>query len=111
MQPTYILLKWKINQEEIIAERCVNKNAPEKKCHGKCHLKEELKKVNTPAQSSEQAPETRVDFTKLISDLPSSNSFIVYQTQKVRTDINSIYLFTLKHPFLKDCFQPPENFI
>lgn len=110
-QPTFILLKWKINQEQIIAEQCVNKNEPEKKCHGKCQLSAELKKVNPPTQSSEPAPETRVDLTKLISDLPQVNFFFVFKIQKERMEVNSLYLSVLKEAFLNDCFQPPENFI
>jgi hypothetical protein len=110
-QPTFILLKWKINQEQIIAEQCVNKNEPEKKCHGKCQLNAELKKVNPSTQSSEPAPETRVDLTKLISDLPNANSFFVFKIQKVEPEFNSVYLAVLHKAFLKDCFQPPENFI
>jgi hypothetical protein len=62
-QPTFVLVKWKINQKQIIAEQCINKDAPEKKCHGKCQLNAELKKVNKSLQSSEQAPENRVDVT------------------------------------------------
>lgn len=34
-----------LNQEEIIEAFCVNKDAPEMQCNGKCYLKKQLEKV------------------------------------------------------------------
>lgn len=37
-------ISWKINQEQITAEHCINKNRPELKCAGKCYLSKILNK-------------------------------------------------------------------
>ena len=33
---------YELNQDRITLEHCVNKNNPEMKCHGQCHLRKEL---------------------------------------------------------------------
>ena len=35
-------MEFKINQQRIEQEKCVNKNVPAKACHGKCHLRKQL---------------------------------------------------------------------
>ena len=39
------MIYWKVNQDKIIAEFCVNKSKPELKCGGCCHLKKQLDKT------------------------------------------------------------------
>lgn len=59
---------FKLNQEEIIAKYCVNKDRPEMHCNGQCHLNKELKKVKTPVadepseENSENLPEFEFNF-------------------------------------------------
>lgn len=36
---------FKANQEYITVKYCVNKDAPEKKCNGKCHMRKQLKQL------------------------------------------------------------------
>lgn len=47
--PSFVLFSYHINQAEIIEKYCVNKDKPVMKCHGKCHLKDQLKKTEEPA--------------------------------------------------------------
>lgn len=62
------LAYFKIYQDEIIAEHCVNKDKPELECNGHCHLKKELEKTdftNIDDQSdnrSEPLPQIELDF-------------------------------------------------
>lgn len=42
---TCLMIYWKVNQDKIIAEFCVNKSKPELKCGGCCHLKKQLDKT------------------------------------------------------------------
>lgn len=41
-----ILAHFKLNQDFIVQEFCINKSLPELECHGKCHLNKELKQTN-----------------------------------------------------------------
>lgn len=43
-QHALIIVHFKLNQNTIEKEFCVNKTKPELQCHGKCHLKKELEK-------------------------------------------------------------------
>ncbi|MCR4029781.1 MULTISPECIES: hypothetical protein [Flavobacterium] len=43
-QQALIIVHFKLNQQSIENEFCVNKAKPELQCHGKCHLKKELEK-------------------------------------------------------------------
>lgn len=42
LQDIGVFVEFKINQQRIEQEKCVNKNVPAKACHGKCHLKKVL---------------------------------------------------------------------
>lgn len=42
-----VFLNYQINKEYIIAKLCENKDKPELKCHGKCHLKKKLDQSDT----------------------------------------------------------------
>ena len=43
---TITFFAFKLNQDFIANELCINKEKPELNCHGKCHLNNELKKNN-----------------------------------------------------------------
>ena len=51
-QQGLILLHFKVNQEAIEKEFCVNKDKPKLECHGKCHLNLELQKTNKGLEST-----------------------------------------------------------
>ncbi len=44
-QQALIVVHFKLNQNAIEKEFCVNKAKPELQCHGKCHLKKELQET------------------------------------------------------------------
>ncbi|MBP4140539.1 hypothetical protein J3S90_01840 [Flavobacterium sp. P4023] len=46
-QQALVILRFKLNQDVIEKEFCENKNRPELNCHGKCHLKKELKQTES----------------------------------------------------------------
>lgn len=48
---TILWVNYELNKKAITEEFCVNKEKPELKCNGKCHLAEQLTKSNqTPAE-------------------------------------------------------------
>lgn len=69
------LVYFKINQDKIIAEFCINKDKPEMHCNGHCHLKNELERsqvVNDDDNSKNpqrRIPQIQFDF--LIAVFPN----------------------------------------
>ena len=49
---SFIFIDFKIHQESIAEEHCINKDKPEMNCDGKCYLKEQLSKVGPEEQHS-----------------------------------------------------------
>src|SRR5690554_6685366 len=56
-----IYIHYLANRTEIIALFCVNKDIPEMKCNGKCHLKDQLERQN----DQESAPPAEFSFKRL----------------------------------------------
>lgn len=53
----FIYITFKINQDYIAQELCINLDKPEVMCQGKCFLDDQLAKVNTtPANQDHQTP-------------------------------------------------------
>jgi len=51
---TLVWVNYELNIESITEEFCVNKEKPELKCNGKCHLAEQLEE-SSPVESNEPA--------------------------------------------------------
>ncbi|MBK1442560.1 hypothetical protein JHJ32_21350 [Parapedobacter sp. ISTM3] len=51
-QQAIIVMHFKLNQEAIEQEFCVNKSKPELHCHGTCHLKKQLQKTGNSDPAS-----------------------------------------------------------
>lgn len=51
LQQSIIILHFKLNQNYIEQNLCINKNRPELECHGKCQLEKELKNSGDDLQS------------------------------------------------------------
>ncbi len=47
---TYLCIDFAINQEDIAAEFCENKDEPVLQCNGKCHRAKMLQKVDNPSE-------------------------------------------------------------
>jgi hypothetical protein len=54
--PSYFFFTYQINKAQITKQFCVNKEEPELKCNGKCHLSKQLKK--TAQKSGNEEPGT-----------------------------------------------------
>ncbi|MFC2175489.1 hypothetical protein ACFLR1_00790 [Bacteroidota bacterium] len=100
-----ILLNYGINQSSIIANFCVNKEEPELKCNGKCHLKKQLKadtenKSETPATLSEL-----VSFVLTVEEIAAFN-FDFFMPETIA--FNSPYLAGNYSNTLQSIFHPPQ---
>ena len=90
-----------------IERLCENKDKPELKCNGKCHLK----KVSKTQNNEQRAPESIIDFKELllytnsISDYRFSNQ----KDNKQQLIIAYQNLYTFSNTY--DCFHPPKSII
>ncbi len=48
------MINYALNQKEITDLFCINKDKPEMKCNGQCHLMQELNKTDSPVDNPEQ---------------------------------------------------------
>lgn len=95
------------NYEEIVTEKCVNKDKPEMNCHGKCQLKK-LKKQIQPIQQDKPITNS----PSQIKDLP------VFIHQEAYKSILVEYILRVKNPnfqkhflisnYSASIFHPPD---
>ena len=64
-RPLVPYLDYYFNYDYITKVLCINKDKPEKRCNGKCHLAMELKKTNDDIPQSQQTPRAGLEQTKL----------------------------------------------
>lgn len=101
-QQALIIVNFKLNQKEIEKEFCINKDKPERQCHGKCHLKKELQKTDN----------TDLELTgiskKIDIILITNYDFTVSFPETILYDKVSIYKeFRLVEPYLEIFVPPP----
>lgn len=58
-----VFLLFKMNQDQIAKELCINRNKPELACDGKCYLKAQLSKQNDQQDNQEKTLEIRFNFS------------------------------------------------
>jgi len=102
-----IVTNYQINKEEITEAFCVNKDKPELKCNGKCHLKKQLKVTNS---------DPKIDNQKYV---PSFNlmlltAFNQIEYSKVSIDAdkldakNYVYFEHYEFIYINNSSPPPE---
>lgn len=101
-QHALIIVHFKLNQNTIEKEFCVNKTKPELQCHGKCHLKKELEKSDN----------TDLELTsigkKIDIYLNSNFEFEIPIVKNIKVTKAVIYReFELIEPYLEIFLPPP----
>lgn len=101
-----ILTWFKINQKEIAALFCINKNKPELACDGKCYLKYKLQKATEAENNTSTIPNNLVKQVQeefFICETSSNNSIL---------PTSQVYFHTYKnhysHQVLFSNFHPPK---
>jgi len=98
-----ILIHYQINKEYITNNFCENKNKPEAKCCGHCHLKKQLDKQDkneqAPNQNSKDKNEIQF-FSKMYT--------INYSSFEKNIALNANYLFAISDHQKISVFQPPK---
>ncbi|WP_026729678.1 hypothetical protein [Flavobacterium denitrificans] len=103
-RPAFPFLDYLINYHYITTELCENKNAPEKHCNGKCHLKKELAKTykNDTPSSNEKKSETAEIVVLFLVKIPvftfEKNTEAIL---KVNSDYKNFYSHIEPHTVLK----------
>lgn len=77
-----IITWFKINQKQITALFCVNKNKPDLKCDGKCYLKNSLKKTEESETTQSSTPTNNKNTSEeiLFFEKSTSNQFLSYHS-------------------------------
>ena len=105
----FVYITFKLNQERIASELCINLDEPELMCKGKCFLNDQLTKVNTPPKNEKgQVP---IKFEK--KDIP-----LYFKSEKSESISRSTFLdstemltcvdATSYEKHLKGVFHPPQ---
>ena len=102
-----ILTNYIIQYKFYVEVLCVNKNKPELKCNGKCHLAKELKTVDEEPVKPE-LPQKNKDKTE---DIFLIHDFSYLISSELTNNINSYSNYNppfLSFRFKENIFQPPE---
>lgn len=99
-----ILINFKINQAYIASVLCENKDKPEMKCNGKCHLNKQLKA--NEQQQQQLPPQVKLKEVVLYAE-EATESSCQSHTDSPGKQISFSDLFLLQG-FLHAIFQPPE---
>jgi hypothetical protein len=102
-----ILSNYLVQYKYYVEVLCENKNKPELKCNGKCHLAKELKTVEEDPEKPE-LPQRFIYKTEDIFLVDHSSNFI---SSELTYNINSYSNYNppfLGFCFKKKIFQPPE---
>lgn len=107
-----VVVSWKINQDYIIENLCINRNRPEMECNGKCCLQTQLKSVDE-SQTDKKGTSLPAKLKVFESDNYIENyTFSFFESiQKLSKEnlsiLNNLYSFD----YLNTCFHPPQTLI
>jgi hypothetical protein len=105
----YPYLDYSINKNYISEFLCVNKDKPELRCEGKCHLNKQLKKINTEDNGNFPIPSPNEEVSSILffqSDRPIS-FVIITESDLKKSNYNASFVssFQLEIP------TPPPQFL
>lgn len=95
---------YKVDPVGFIERLCENKDKPELKCNGKCHLK----KVTQQENSDNELPNELIDFKEVILYY-HHNKTLLFELKYSYTNPTLVYfnLYSFLHE--QQCFHPPKN--
>lgn len=101
-----VYMSFKINQSAIIQSFCINKNAPEKKCLGKCFLNERL----AENEAGENIPNSSSIFEENIEINFFPNIFLIGKTELPEYDKGKNFAFQnmISENYFPSLFRPPQ---
>jgi len=104
----WIVFSFKINQDYITKNFCINRNKPEKKCNGKCFLAKKIKesKENRPLQ----APVSRPDEQKQVYNIQDAVHLSVFIATTTTARSRFAQLIFTTQSCVIEVFHPPKPF-
>lgn len=105
LQQVVLLGAFVFNQEYIIDKFCINKNKPELKCNGKCHLKDVISQSSTQTdeQQSSIISEIMIPFFYSDSFVDLSRKIFVINKYIIFEDVK-------ESTYASNTFHPPQEF-
>lgn len=106
-----IVVFWKINQEKITRDYCINKDKPKMCCNGKCYLVKELR-INSPIEQKSTFPISLENIYKQEINLFFIDifDFNINKLQLLKTfKVISLFRNFLLSSYLTFCFHPPRS--
>lgn len=98
---------FKLNQAQITAAHCKNKDKPEMHCNGHCYLNKQIKQEEK--SETTQIPSPKIEETTLIDVvIPFSTHFFIFERKEAFIHI-PYSLHELSKGFLQETFQPPDT--
>lgn len=98
---------FKLNQAQITAEHCENKDKPEMQCNGHCYLNKQIKQEEK--SESSQIPSPKIEETTLIDVVAPFTTHFFIPERKERFIHIPYSLHELSKGFLRETFQPPDT--
>lgn len=92
-----------IDRDDFIEQFCVNKDKPEMKCNGKCHLK----KVEKETTQKEKTPYNTVQIKEIAPFIVSYFNYSITQLEYEQTQ-NKCYVNLYSYLSIHDAFKPPK---
>lgn len=93
---------FKLNQNRIELEACVNKYKPSKKCHGKCYLKKKLQEQQNQTKNPfHESNQMKLDHFYMPVELILKQPAVLYSVQTTYKDDEALsngFLLALEHP-------------
>ena len=104
-QNSLYFIDYQINKDYYLA-KCINKQKPELDCSGKCQVKKEAQK--------EESPISQIKYSFEINVIPAKNTEFIIKNLvafSTKTKIVSINHTLTLDGYLKNGLQPPENLV
>ncbi|WP_243389315.1 hypothetical protein [Avrilella dinanensis] len=97
-KPILPLVEYVVFYDYIKNELCVNKDKPELKCNGKCHLMKEMAKASDNPESGQDkkhfSVETNIIFLDEAKEICIEHIFVSGLQPKINSAYNNLYLYT-----------------
>ena len=109
-KPLFPVVEYAFDYDYISKVLCINKEKPQMKCNGKCHLMKELAKN---AETEKPASEKKNNFKDVENLVPPTVSTTTFQP-KIKAEnllVNSAYTNLYKSVFELTTFHPPTHLI
>ncbi len=94
------------NKEYIAAVLCVNQDKPELDCEGKCYLKKQLQKADTPADTNTSGLTLKLETSPFTSPVIAWEATAFAPRESITHTTSSEEAYSHDHHL--SCFHPPQ---